>query len=276
MEKRYIQLYSVKDEVAKDFKGTLERLAAMGYTGVEFAMGFYGDYSAADLKALLADLKLEPLSTHITSDKVVEHLDYAAELGLKYIIDPMANFSTYEEALAFAKTLDSVGAECAKRGIKFGYHNHRHEFLEGPDGYLLETIIKNTNPDNVCIELDAGWATCSGVDVPAFIAKYPGRFKLIHVKECNHVAGPEKPIDWSQFTFDENGRPQIPPEILKNFRDQAAWNVPTGTGLIDWPKVVEAALAQGAEGFVVEREFDYKGDDIMACVAADCEYVKTL
>jgi len=275
MDKRYIQLYSVKDDAAKDFKGTLERLAKIGYTGVEFAMGYYGGYSAAGLKELLAELNLEPLSTHIVSDMVVGHLDFAEELGIKYIIDPMASFSTYEEALEFAKKLNAVGAECAKRGIKFGYHNHRHEFLEGKDGYLLETILLNTDPENVCIQLDVGWATCSGVNCPEFIAKYPGRFKLIHVKECSEVAGPEKPIDWSKFPRDENGRPQIPPEVIENFRKQAEWNVATGKGIIDWVAVKNAALAQGAEGFITEREYSY-ADDLFTCIEEDCEFLKKL
>jgi len=209
------------------------------------------------------------------SDMAVAHLDYAAELGIKYIIDPMATFSTYEEALAFAAKLDAVGAQCKKRGITFGYHNHRHEFLQGKDGYLLETILLNTNPENVCIQLDAGWATCSGVNVPEFIAKYPGRFKLIHVKECNHVAGPEAPIDWAAFPRDENGRPQIPAEVIENFRKQAAWNVAAGTGIIDWPAVVKAALAQGADGFITEREYDYKGD-IFIFLEEDVALLKSL
>ena len=275
MEKRYIQLYSVKEDAEKDFKGTLERLAKMGYTGVEFAMGYYGGYSAEELKAILTELNLEPLSTHIMSDMVIDHLDYAQALGIKYIIDPMATFSTYEEALEFAKKLDHVGAECAKRGIRFGYHNHRHEFLEGKDGYLLETILLNTNPENVCIELDVGWATCSGVDCPAFIAKYPGRFKLIHVKECSEVAGPEKPVDWSKFPRDENGRPQIPPEVIQAFMEQAKWNVPTGKGIIDWAAVKDTALTQGAEAFITEREYNYAGD-IFKCIEEDCAFLKHL
>ena len=275
MEKRFIQLYSLKDELAKDFTGALKRVAEIGYTGVEFAGGFYGNMSAAELKKTLSDLKLEALGSHIATAQVPEQLDYASELGVRYIIDPMAALSNYEEALAFAAKLNDIGKVCMERGIAFGYHNHRHEFLEGKDGYLLETLLHNTNPEWVCFQLDVGWAACAGVDVPVFLRKYAGRFKLIHVKECSTVAGPEKMPDFSKFPRDGNGRPQIPPEVLSKFREESKWNVPSGKGVINWQAVRDAALAQRAEAFIVEREYDYAGD-IFKCVAEDCSYLKSL
>lgn len=275
MDKRYIQLYSVKDEVAKDFVGTLKRVAEIGYTGVEFFGGVYGGLSSSELKKILADLNLEPLSSHIMSDNVPQQVDYAAELGLKYIIDPMKGMETYEDALAFTKTLNEMGKICKDKGIKFGYHNHRHEFLESKDGTLMDTLIINTDPNLVCFQLDVGWATCAGCDVPAFLKKYVGRFKMIHVKECAKIAGPEKMPDFSKFPKDENGRPQIPPEIIKKFQEENAWNVASGKGVINWPIVRDAALFQGAEAFIIEREFDYAGD-IFKCVAEDCAFLKSL
>lgn len=275
MEKRYIQLYSLKEETAKDFPGSLKRLSEIGYTGVEFAGGAYGGFSAAELKKKLAELGLDGLSTHIMSDQVASQLDYVSELGLKFIIDPMAMLSNYEEALSFAEKLNQTGKLCKERSIVFGYHNHRHEFLEGKDGYLLETLLKNTDPDWVSFQLDVGWAACAGADVPAFLKKYPGRFKLIHVKECSKVAGPEKMIDFRKFPADENGRPKIPPEVMASFFETLKWNVACGKGIIDWPAVKNAALAQGAEGFIIEREFNY-ANDIFKCLEEDCEFLKSL
>ena len=275
MDNRYIQLYSIKDETAKDFAGALKRVAEIGYTGVEFAGGNYGDIKAGELKKILADLGLEPLSTHIMSDQVPAQVEYAAELGVKYMIDPMKSMETYEDAAAFAETLNKMGKICKDKGIRFGYHNHRHEYLESKDGTLMDTLLINTDPDLVCFQLDVGWATCAGCDVPAFINKYAGRFKMIHVKECSKVAGPEKMPDFSKFPRDEQGRPQIPPEVIQKFREQNQWNVAAGKGIIDWKVVRDAALAQGAEAFIIEREFDYLGD-IFKCVAEDCEFLKSL
>ena len=252
MEKRFIQLYSLKDEIAKDFEGVLRRVKDIGYTGVEFASGFYGNYSAADLKAFLSELGLEALSSHITTPEIPNQIDYAAKLGLKYLIDPMYSMNTYEEALEAAAKFNEAGKLCAQAGIQFGYHNHRFEFQQGKDGYLLETLLLNTDPGLVCFQLDVGWATCAGVDCPEFIKKYPGRFKLIHVKECNRIVGAEPSVE-----------------------NQAEWNVPNGKGLVDWANVRDAALASGTKEFIVEREYDYAGD-IFKCVEEDCAHLKSL
>jgi len=275
MKNCYIQLYSLKDETAKDFTGTLEKVAKIGYTGVEFAAGFYGGLTAAELKAKCGKLGLTPLGSHIRCIDVPGQLGYLAELGVRYIIDPMAPMSTKEEALAFAKVLNETGKLCHMQGIIFGYHNHRHEFLAGEDGYLLETLLKNTDPQYVCFQLDVGWAACAGVDVPAFINKYPGRFKLIHVKECNHAAGAEALTDFSKFSKDENGRPIIPAEVMQKFADESKWNAPSGQGIINWAAVRDAALAQGAEEFIVEREYDYAGN-IFKCIEEDYAFLKAL
>lgn len=275
MEKRYLQLYSLGASLSQDFKGNLIKVKEMGYTGVEFAGNYYGGMRALDLKKYLAEVGLEPLSTHIMINEVKDQLDYAADLGIKYIIVPMENFSTDQEAEVFAEKLEVIGKETRKKNMKLGYHNHRHEFLSGKDGYLLETLIKNTSTDNVCFELDVGWAACSGVDCPAFIKSHAGRFKLIHVKECNTIAGPEKIMDIHSFEKDRLGNAIIPKEVIEKLAEQKKWNVPNGQGIIDWMAVVAAAREQGTKGFIVEREYNY-GKDLFECVKEDCEHLKTL
>ena len=275
MEKRYVQLYSIMEAISNDFDGSLNRIADIGYTGIEFAMGIYGGYAAEELAVILKSIGLEPLSTHITTEHVANHVDFAAALGLKYIIDPMANIQTYDDTLAFANKLNATGKICKENGITFGYHNHRHEFIESKDGTLLDTLILNTDPEYVCFQLDVGWATCSGCDVPAFINTYPGRFKLIHMKECSIVAGPERIPDFNSFPTDENGRPQIPQEVIDKFKDQNKWNVQSGMGIVNWRAIVDAALNQGTEAFIIEREFDYKGD-IFKCLEDDCYFLSKL
>ena len=273
MEKRYIQLYSLKDVINDDFAGTLRRVKELGYTGVEFAGGMYGGYSAKDLRALLDEIGLEGLSSHVRTPDIPGQLEYAKELGLKYLIDPLATINTYEEAVEWAKKFNEVGKLCKDAGIQFGYHNHRNEFLEGKDGYLLETLIKNTDPSLVCFQLDVGWTACAGANPVEFIKKYADRFKLIHVKECNHVAGAEPIPDFGKFPKDDQGRPQIPPEVIQKILAELKWNCKAGEGIIDWVAVRDAATS--AEGFIIEREFDYAGD-IYKCVEEDCNYLKAL
>ena len=274
MKNTYVQLWSVREDLEKDYKGVLRQIASIGYSGVEFA-GNYGGLSASALKELMRDLKLEALSAHVTSDNVAAFLDYAVELGLKYIIDPAAGIGNDEEAAAFAKKLNVAGKLCRDAGITFGYHNHRHEFVAGKDGTLYETLLKNTDPDLVCFQLDVGWSVCAGVDTPALIKKYPGRFKLIHVKECSTVAGPEGRHDFSQYPKDENGRLILPEELIRHFEEVNAYNVATGKGLIDWAVIKDVADAHGAEAYVMEREYVYAGD-VYHCLVEDWEFMNNM
>ena len=274
MDKTYVQLWSVRQDLEKDFVGTLKRIADIGYSGLEFA-GNYGGYTAGELKKLLAEMQLAPLSAHITSDNVAGHIDFAAELGLGYIIDPAARIGNYEEAAAFAEKLNTAGKLCKDAGITFGYHNHRHEFMPCKDGTLMDTMLKNTDPELVCFQLDVGWSACAGMDNVAFIKKYPGRFKLIHVKECSTEAGPEKPHDFSQYPRDENGWPILPPELIRSFEEQDSWNVALGKGLIDWNAIRDTALPGGAEAFIIEREYDYAGD-VYQCLVEDWAFLRAL
>ena len=248
MYKKHIQLYSLKNEVYKDFPGTLRKVKEIGYDGVEFFGGYYGNMSANEMKGLLAEIGLEPISAHIVSDKIAAQVDYAAELGMKYIFDPMANIKDHAASLEFAKKLNEAGELCKRKGIVFGYHNHAHEFIKADDGYLLETLILNTNPDYVCFQLDVGWSACAGVDEVALIAKYPGRFKSIHFKELGQVSGPE---------------------------EDSKWKVAAGKGIINWEKVFNAAFTHGVELVVVEREHDYQGD-IYKCVKEDFDFLSNL
>ena len=248
MDKQYIQLYSLKDVIVGDFAGTLTKLKQIGYDGVEFFGGFYGGHSAAELKQMMESLGLEALGSHIVTEKIPDQVKYAAELGMPFLIDPMAAIYSYDEAMTAAKRFNEAGRICKEHGISFGYHNHHHEFKTDKDVYLLETVMLNTDPELVFIELDVGWAAYAGADSAALINKYPGRFKLIHFKECGYTEG-------------AGGKDE--------------WNVKSGQGLIDWTEIKKASLAQGTEGFVVEREYDY-ANDIWKCVEEDHKFLAAL
>ena len=252
--KKHIQLYSLKNEAEADFLGTLRRLKALGFDGVEFYGGFDWGFEAPQLRNVLAEIGLELVSCHVPSDDVARNVEFAKELGVQYLIDPMAAMKDCNEALEFCKKLEMAGEICKKHGIIFGYHNHAHEFAIGKDGYLLETLLRNTDPELVCFQLDVGWAAFAGVDSADLIKKYPGRFKILHFKECGHAFGPGT----GQGVFQAN------PEM----RDK--WNVKAGSGLVDWKGVFSAAFADGIDCFIVEREHDYLGD-IFKCAQEDLE-----
>src|ERR1700761_1246222 len=199
-----VQLYSVRDAMHTDPKGSLKKLADMGYIHVEHAnyidRKFYG-YSAKEFKKLLADLSLQMPSGHTVmtahdwdnskndfTDKWKYTIEDAAEVGQRYVISPWLDESLRKDQDALKKFMDQFnkcGELCKKSGMKFGYHNHDFEFsTKVGDGTLYDFILNNTDPALVAQQLDTGnmWGVPGG-DAMAMLDKYPGRFELMHVKD---------------------------------------------------------------------------------------------
>ena len=273
MEKVYIQTYSVR-EALDDYRAGIHKLAAMGYTGLEFAGG-YGGLNAAEMKQLLKDTGLDAISSHVRVDAAEKDMEFLAEVGARYLICPSARFSTYDEAMALAEEFNRLGAIAKTFGLKYGFHNHTQEFAVVNGKFLLEHLMDNTDPEQVIFQLDVGWCTTAGVNAVDFINKHAGRFGLIHAKEAGKVVGVESPVDMSKVARDENGRPILTPEMKAAMDERKRMNVPMGTGIVDWKAVKAAADAQGAEAYIVEREWDYLGD-IFQCVKEDVDFLKTV
>lgn len=275
MDKVYLQTYSLGRAMIDDFQGSLKKIADIGYAGVEFAGG-YGGMTAPELKAYLEELGLEAISSHVGLEKVEGDLEFLEAIGASYVICPGTSLNTYEEVMEKAAEMNRLGKKAAEHGLKFGYHNHTQEFAPIGDAYTLEVLMEATDPAYVMFQLDVGWATCAGIDVPTFLKKHSGRIQLIHVKETDTVTGVQKPMDFSKFAKDENGRPIIPQEVKDEMARVQRTNCPTGAGIIDWQNIYEVAKANGAQAYIVEREYDYKGDDIFGCVAEDLAHLKTI
>ncbi len=283
MEKLNVQMYSLgwgnTDPMPESFK----KLAAMGYTGVEFAGSNYGGMSVEEMKQALAEAGLEAVSSHVSMDKMEEDIPYVAAIGGKMIVCPMHAFANKEEAIELAEMLNKYGKIAKEHGLRIGYHNHTQEFYEEDGKPLLDYVIENTDPDLVSFELDCGWCSCAGVNPVEYINKHAGRFMGIHVKENNKALGPEKPQSMHaeqggrpKFELDENGKPIFPPEFLKKMEERNKLNCPTGQGIVDWKAVKAAADAQwdGEVQYIVEREASYNvPDDRLACLAEDAAWL---
>lgn len=274
MDKVYIQTYSIREPLGKDFVGSIEKLAKIGYAGVELA-GQYGGLNAKDMKKLLGDNGLDCISAHIGFQQTEEYVDYMAEIGARYIICPSARVNDYESAMATAEELNRLGEACKKGGLKYGYHNHTGEFRVHEGKYLEDILIENTDPATVVFQLDVGWCTTAGVNAVDYINKHAGRFEMIHAKEAGKVVGTEEPFDFSKVKFGPDKRPIFTPEMKAAMEERMKMNVPTGKGIIDWALVKQTADAQGAKAYVVEREWDYAGD-ILQCVKEDWEYLSRI
>jgi sugar phosphate isomerase/epimerase len=189
-----LQLYSVRDDCAADFAGTVRNVAEMGYEGVEFA-GYYG-WSAADLRKLVDDCGIRVAGTHIGIDSLLgdefeKTVEYNKTIGNPYLIVPGLPGEYTESRDAWAKTADlfsEIAAKLKPLGMWTGYHNHTHEF-HALDGELpWDTFFGRATPD-VVMQVDIGNAMDGGGDAIPFISKYPGRARTVHCKEYKKGSG---------------------------------------------------------------------------------------
>jgi len=182
-----LQLYTVRDETKKDFLGTLEKVAEIGYDGVEFA-GF-GDIPAETMKAKLAETGLQVAGSHTPIDllenELEEVINYNKIIANSNIVVPYHEFNNNnkEEYFKFAKKLETLGKELSKHDLTLFYHNHSHE-LEKFDGeYGLDILLANAGIDYLQAEIDTCWVYAAGLDPVEYIAKYAGRVSLLHIKD---------------------------------------------------------------------------------------------
>lgn len=233
-----LQLYTLRNEMAKDPKGTLAKVAAQGYKTVE-TFG-YNDRKWFGLTAaeLLATLKAHGLTTpsgHTFpasmflqggwEDKWKTAVDDAKSVGQEFIVIPYLEEQYRANADNFKKiatSLNKAGEVCKKTGIKLAYHNHDFEFtpVAGTTGF--DIYLKETDPKLVFFELDIYWATRAGKDPIALFGKYPGRFAMWHVKDMDKT-------------------PQ------KSFTE-------VGNGIIDYKKIFTYAKQSGMKYFFVEQD----------------------
>jgi len=221
LDKFSIQLYSVRDIINNDFTGTLKKLAAMGYTGVEFAGN--GGLTASEMKDALTANNLKPVGAHIRVEnltgKIDEEIAYHKALGTEYMICPFYDMKTRDDVLKFAEILKPVIVKVSEAGMKFGYHNHAHEFVQSNGEYLLDILFQNL-PAEAVMELDVFWAAHAGVEPLAYMEKNRGRLKLIHVKQIDNN---KKCVDIEK-------------------------------GILDYRKIISKAKTFGVEQFILEQE----------------------
>jgi sugar phosphate isomerase/epimerase len=188
-----LQMYTLRDETAKDFAGTLRKVAALGYEGVEFAG--YGGMAAEDLRDLLAELNLKAIGAHVglhlIRSQLQEEIAYLKTIGAKYLICPWLPANEYQTEAAWKELFvlfEEVGAACRKEGLVFCYHNHAFEFESQIGGeYVFDALYASTSPDSVQVEMDTGWVHYAKLDPVAYIVKYAGRLPLVHLKDYNGV-----------------------------------------------------------------------------------------
>lgn len=203
-DKFALQLYSVRDAVAKDLEGTLERLVKIGYNKLEI-YGYNGKFfghTAAQFSAILKRTGTQVVSSHHISGISMKSPGTLTEGWSRAVDDLKAIGAKYaacsylfpaERTPEIYKTLPDLlnrSGEVAKAaGLKFGYHNHDFEFEALGDMLVYDYLLSATDPKLVFMELDLYWIVKAGKDPVAYFNKYPGRFPLWHVKDMEAASG---------------------------------------------------------------------------------------
>ena len=209
-----LQLYSIRqligntEKFAANQEQVLADLAKMGYTAVETAN--YGDgklygMTPEDFKACMDKAGLKPLSTHTTRGLSKEELAAGAPseetmkwwdeciaahktAGMEYIVTPSQPIpETLKDLQIWCEYHNAIGQKCAEAGLKYGYHNHSGEFKKVEDQVMIDYMIQNTDPKNVFFEMDVYWTVMGKASPVEYFKKYPGRFKLLHIKDHKEI-----------------------------------------------------------------------------------------
>jgi sugar phosphate isomerase/epimerase len=184
-----LQLYTVRDETAQDFAGTVRRVAAMGYAGVEFAG--YGGLSSKEVATLLADTSLRAVGTHVGLQALNADFDreinYCLEIGCPLLVIPWIgeDWRNAEGARRLSEQLNQYGSRAKERGVTLAYHNHDFEFRSDDGSTFIERLTTATDPAVVKLELDTFWAAYAGVDPISFIQQQSGRIASLHLKDMD-------------------------------------------------------------------------------------------
>jgi sugar phosphate isomerase/epimerase len=248
LDKFGIQLWTVKKALAADPQGVLKQLSADGYKQIESfegGKGIFWGMTNTEFKKYMDDLGMTIISSHCDINKDFEKkANDAAAIGMKYLLSPYIPVQkTVDDYKKIADQFNKCGETCKKAGIRFGYHNHDHDFNKADNQIALDIYLQNTDAALVDYEMDIYWVVTAGQDPEAWLTKYKNRFRLCHIKDR-----------------------------IKNTTEKDA-SCTLGEGSIDYPKIIKTAKANGMQYYIVEQE-RYDNTTEMDCAKADADYLK--
>lgn len=265
-----IQLWTVKDGMAKDPVATLQALGRMGFKRVE-AAGWFGR-TPAQFRSMVHSAGLDCVSAHYSLGDLIKDpagsLGFARDVGVKYVVasspaprkplDPkkpwpvaVAEAMSLDDWRSNAEAMNSIGAKARTMGLRFGYHNHSAELLNYNGIVPLDEIVRATDPANVALEVDVGWVAAAGRDPVSVIRKHASRIHLLHIK-------------------DQVSRERIPGKMVEDTRTTFI-----GNGTIDWPAVFRAARKAPLFAYFYEQEDPFTEPPLEAA-RKSIAYLRTL
>jgi sugar phosphate isomerase/epimerase len=228
------QLYPVRDQVGKDFPGTLRHLAGMGYRTIEMCsppgyvssgFGPLANLKAPEMRRIIEDAGLRCESCHYNAGELRQHLDeriaFAKELGLSQMILStfgLPNTATLDDWTRAAADLNKTGEAVQKAGMQLGFHNHNNEFKEIDGTVIYDRLMSTFDPKLVRMQFQVAVISL-GFEAATYFKKYPGRFLSMHL------------ADYS--TADKK-------------------TVAVGAGVVDWKSLFAAAKTAGIKNYFVE------------------------
>jgi len=239
-----LALYTVRKAMDSDAKKTLQAVADAGYKNIEaagYADGKFYNLAPKDFKMVLEELGLNPISTHqgsVTLDNADAMMADVKAAGFKYFVIPVPPMGLFKVdpatrtmgmkggAANLAKIINTLGKKAKSAGLELLYHNHDFEFLKDADGIVtIDYLLEHCDPEYVNFQMDLYWVTKAGADPVAYFKKYPGRFKIWHVKD-----------------MDKEGR-----------------FAPVGHGQIDFARILANKKLSGMKYYMVEQDRTFNG-----------------
>ncbi|HMG86890.1 MAG TPA: sugar phosphate isomerase/epimerase [Terracidiphilus sp.] len=256
-----VQLYVLRSLLAKEFDGTLAKVAAIGIKNVEFA-GFYGR-AAKEVRASLANAGLTASGAHcllasMSDDEVGRMIDFCHEVAMPYMIAAVPSIKPgslsasgkpksgnpfehieLEDFRWSAERFNVIGARVRDAGMRFAYHNHNIEAQKYGEIVALDEMLRLTDPAVVGMEFDTGNFIAGGGDPYPYLEKYSHRFELAHVKEWASPFTPTVTINWPKYA-------------------------PLGRGTTNWKKMLDALNRAGVKQIFIEQDGTASGDEVGA------------
>lgn len=263
-----LQLYSVREDMEKDFLGTLKKVKEMGYEGGELA-GLYGK-SASEVKAFFAEADLIPVSAHVAYQDLMPDIDGLVkaykEIGCKYIVIPYLpdnlRYGT-EKYPQVVEDMKKIGEVCKENDIILLYHNHDFEFQKTDDGrYVLDALYEEIGPDLLQTEIDTCWVNVGGENPCDYVRKYTGRAPVVHLKDF----------------YGSKSKNMYKLIGIENEEEQSASFEyrPLGYGVQNIQAIVDAAKDAGASWIVAEQDEPSMGKTRLECAKMSIEYMKDI
>jgi sugar phosphate isomerase/epimerase len=251
-----LQLYTLRNEVSKNLRSTIARIAQIGFTDVETFGYSSGKYFGLSVREFAAIFKQNNLTTPSGHYSLPDYLSKGDEDDLKKTVEDSRTMSHdfftvpwlpenlrtgLDDYKRLADRLNKTGEAVNNAGMKLAYHNHNFEFKdwgEGKTGY--DILLTQTDPKLVNFEMDIYWVSKAGVDPIKLIQSNPGRFKMWHVKDMDNTAE-------------------------KSFTE-------VGTGVIQYKEIFGYKKLSGMKHFFVEQ--DQISIDPYVSIAKSLEYIK--